>query len=131
MTIQQLFLQFIEEFQVTYQYGFASDNQTVTANFYITSGEADYETRCFFIEDEEIFVVTVDLNIPKERIDFTVINTLNALIKFGAFVYDEINEVVYLRISQLLRGSDELRYELLKDTILMAGLITDQGIIEF
>lgn len=131
MTIQQLFEQFIKEFEIDYRYGFASDNHTITANFYISNEDKNYETKCFFIEEEGIFVVTVDLNIPSELINFDVINGLNALTKFGSFIYDELDDKVYLRISQFLRGEDDIKYESLKDIILMAGLITNEGIQEF
>lgn len=134
MKLELAFEEFIKNNPAVYQYGFASDNQTKTATFLIHASNGTFDCVCFFLEEEGILLVVIDLGISFDLEDIEelehvtqVANQLNMSTKLGHFYVDENLGGVFVKVSQIVRGSEEEIVSTVTDSILICGVMANEG----
>ncbi|MFI3227866.1 MAG: hypothetical protein R3Y09_10750 [Clostridia bacterium] len=125
MTLEQVFTQFADEHGLEYRFGFANDNKTKTARFFINYEDIDFETVCFFIEEENIMLITADLDkvVELDFPTFKIINAINAQTKISTLIVNEDTKKVFAKASQTLVGTPEQMKETMVNTIYVTTMM--------
>lgn len=132
MTLEQVFLRFAEKTKLDYRFGFASDNKTKTARFLIKHEDVDFETICFFVEEENIIIISTNLgvNVEYDLKTLKKVNILNGQTKLCAFFLEDMTGEIFAKSSHLLVGTeDEMNDTLIR--VLYTTVLTAFSSLEF
>lgn len=133
MTIEETFLKFAEQNNISYRFGFASDNTTKTATFYVTTQkDNDFKVTTFFLEDESMVIFSIDLEIRDKLITAEEINELNIQSKLCSFFIEPSKkEDTFLKLSHMLVGTDENKIDTLAQLAVIAVTTAEDGVEYF
>lgn len=129
MSLEQVFLEFADENKLEYRFGFANDNETKNARFFVNYDDFDYETLCFFIEKEDMIIVSIDVGIELDNeIDsFKALNNLNGMSKLATFFLDELTGKVLAKTTHVMVGTDEEKLKTLSVIIFSTVITANAG----
>lgn len=133
MTIEETFLKFAEQNNINYRFGFASDNTTKTAIFYVTTQkDNDFKVTTFFLEDESMVIFSINLEIQEKLITLEEINELNMQSKICSFFLESsMQEDVFLKLSHILVGTDENKIDTFAQLTVIAVTTAEDGVEYF